>query len=81
MRVDASLVHTSPSLPHPPIFHGFGWILIVTSLVMFVVPWRWHRKFAQRAVPQALRYIKLRGVSSIALGATLVASVVWGSAS
>lgn len=77
--VGASLVHKAPALPFPPIFSVFGWVLIVTSVAMFVVPWRWHRQFAQRAVPQALRYIKLLGVSSIALGAAVVACVVWTS--
>ncbi|MGB4860378.1 MAG: DUF2065 family protein [Dokdonella sp.] len=70
--VGAALIHASSTLPYPPLFNVFGWVLIVTSLVMFVVPWRWHRQFAQRAVPQALRYVKLIGASSIALGTALV---------
>lgn len=78
--VGVSLVHASPGLSFPTIFNVFGWVLIVTSVAMFVVPWRWHQQFAQRAVPQALRYIKLLAVSSIALGVVLVASVVVGSA-
>lgn len=77
--VGASLVHKASVLPYPPISNVFGWVLIVTSVVMFVVPWRWHRQFAQQAVPYALRYINLLGVSSIALGVALVAAVVWGS--
>lgn len=66
--VGASLVHTAPALAYPTIFNTFGWVLIVTSLVLCVVPWRWHRRFAQQAVPHALRYIKLLGVSSFVLG-------------
>lgn len=78
--VGAALVHSAAALSYPLVFIVFGWVLIVTSLVMFVVPWRWHQQFAQRAVPQALRYISLLGVSSITLGVALVAAVVWGSA-
>ena len=78
--VGASLVHNAHALPYPPVFNAFGWVLIVTSLAMCMVPWRWHRQFAQRAVPQALRYITLLGACSIALGAVLVAAVVWDSA-
>lgn len=78
--VGTSLVHKAPDLPYSMMFNVFGWVLIVTSLVMLAVPWRWHRHFAQRAVPQALRYVKLLGVSSIVFGTFLVASVVWASA-
>ena len=77
--VGASLVHNAHALPYPLAFNVFGWVLIVTSLVMCLVPWRWHRHFSQRAVPQALRYIKLLGVASVVLGVVLVAGGVWTS--
>ena len=76
----ASLVKMAPALPYSQLVSLFGWILIVTTVVLFLVPWRWHRQFAQRAVPHALRYIKLLGVSSVALGAAITASVFAGSA-
>lgn len=75
--VGVALVHKAPALPNPWVFNIFGWMLVATSLVMCLVPWRWHRRFAQRAVPQALRTIKPLGVSSMALGVGLVASVLW----
>lgn len=77
--VGACLVHKAPALTHPPIFSLSGWVLIVTTAVLLLVPWRWHRQFTLRAVPHALRHIKLLGVSSIALGAVLAVSVVAAS--
>lgn len=77
--VGAALVAKAAALPYPPLFNAFGWVLIVTSIAMFVVPWRWHRQFAQQAVPYALRSIKLLGACSIALGTVLVAAVVTGT--
>ena len=50
------------------VFSIFGWILLVTTAVLLLVPWRWHHRFAQRSVPEALRVLPLVGVSSIALG-------------
>ena len=79
--VGGSLVHKASSLPYPPIFNLFGWVLIITSVAMFVVPWRWHRRFALKAVPYALRYIKLLGAGAMAFGAVLVASVFVASTS
>ena len=80
LLLGASLVQKAPTLIYPPIFSLFGWVLIVTTSVLFLVPWRWHRQFALQAVPYALRYIKLLGISSIALGTLLTAAVVTGSA-
>lgn len=74
--VGASLLEMSGALASALIFNVFGWVLIVTSLVMFVVPWRWHRQFAQQAVPQALRYIGVVGAASIMFGVALVWFVV-----
>ncbi len=78
--VGASFVRKAPSLPYSDVFNLFGWVLIITTAVLFLVPWQWHRKFTLKAVPQALRHIKLLGISSIALGALLTACVVAGSA-
>ena len=80
LLLGASMVQKAPALAHPPIFSLFGWVLIVTTAVLFLVPWSLHRQFALQAVPHAFRHIKLLGLSSIALGALLIASVAAGSA-
>jgi uncharacterized protein YjeT (DUF2065 family) len=49
-----------------------GWLLLVTTGVMLFVPWRVHRAFAQRTVPQALAYLPLMGLASLAAGATVL---------
>ena len=75
-----ALVQKAPALLYSQVFSLFGWVLIVTTAVLLLVPWRWHRQFALQAVPHALRYIKLLGASSLVLGALLAASVFVGSA-
>ncbi len=40
------------------------------------VPWRWHRHFAQRAVPGVLRFLPWLGLASLALGGFVVFSWV-----
>ena len=77
--VGAALVQRAAALPYPSKFHAFGWVLILTSIGLSLVPWNWHRQFTQRAVPYALRAIKLLGASAIALGGLLASSVVAGS--
>jgi hypothetical protein len=58
----------------------FGWLLIGTTLVMALVPWRTHRRFAETSVPHALRFLPMIGVSSFVLSGWLLWSVFIASA-
>lgn len=58
-------------------FEAFGAVLLVTTLALALLPWRWHRRFAETSVPAALPYLPLIGVVSIIAGA----GVVWAVAS
>jgi len=58
----------------------FGWLLIVTTAVMAIVPWRIHRRFAEASVPKALRFLPMIGVSSLVLGGLLLWSTFTASA-
>jgi uncharacterized protein YjeT (DUF2065 family) len=70
------LVFYAPRMRYPEIFSAFGWILLVTTLGLLLIPWRWHDKFARKAVPAALQYLKLIGVVSLAIGAGLFYSML-----
>ncbi len=41
-----ALVVHSPRMMFAELFRNFGTLLIGTSLVLAVLPWRWHRRFA-----------------------------------
>jgi len=64
-------------MPFPGAFHTFGLVLIVTTLGLAVLPWRWHQQFAQATVPSARPYLPVVGIVSIAAGAF----VLWALAS
>ncbi|HEX5757112.1 MAG TPA: hypothetical protein VFY12_12285 [Arenimonas sp.] len=66
--VGLAFVAQAAQSPFPMAFSGFGWLLVGTSAVLVLFPWRWHRAFAQRAVPQALRYLPAIAVGSLGLG-------------
>ncbi len=72
----AAFVDSAPRLALGSAVAGFGWVLVGTSLVLAVIPWRLHQCFAARSVPQALRYLPIIGVASIAGGLGLIAAVV-----
>jgi len=76
MLLGGAFVMSAPRLPLSGPFGLFGWVLVGTTLALVLVPWRWHHRFAQRAVPEALRFLPLLGVCSALLG-VLVLWAVW----
>lgn len=61
-------------------FNLFGWLLLITTAGLLLMPWRWHHRFAQHAVPLFTRHIMWVGLVSLALGGCILAAVVRGSA-
>jgi hypothetical protein len=76
--VGLAFVHRAPGMMLPAVFSAFGWVLVVTSAALLLVPWQWHRRFAERAVPQALRLLPLIGVSSLLLGGLVLVAALRG---
>ncbi len=64
LLVGLSLLVYSPRMLFSYAFNLFGWILVITSVLLLLFPWRWHRKFAQMAVRPLTRRIWLFGVFS-----------------
>ena len=58
------------------VFHAFGWILIVTTLGLAVLPWRWHQRFAERSVPRALRFLRPMGLAAASAGIAVAWALV-----
>ena len=78
--VGGSLVLYAPRMFLSGVFNLFGWVLLVTTVCLLLIPWRWHHRFAQQAVPRATRHIALVGLASLAMGALVLAAVARGSA-
>lgn len=78
LLVGVALLVRAPELPWPRVFTIAGGILVVTTLVLALVPWRRHQAFAQRSVPQALRFLPLLGAVSLAVGTGLLYALFAG---
>jgi hypothetical protein len=68
----------APQMLFSGFFVIFGGVLVVTTIGLFAVPWQWHHRFAQRAVPYATRNSRLVAVASFVLGGFVLASVILG---
>jgi hypothetical protein len=71
----AALVQYAPNMRFASAFSLFGWVLLVTTACLLLVSWRWHRRFAQRAVPLFTRYIALIGLVSLTFGGLVLFAV------
>ena len=71
----AAMVIFSPSMWYPDLFKYFGWLMAITSIGLFLIPWKWHHQFSKWSIPLAIRYLGLLALGAFALGAlTLYAS-------
>lgn len=75
-----AFVLAAPFVPFPTAFSFFGWVLVATTAGLLLVPWRWHHGFAQRAVPEALRFLPVVGAVAFALGVLVLWAVYRGGA-
>lgn len=56
----------------PSAFLALGWLIVGTAIVLMVLPWRWHHRFAQWAIPMVIRHLRLYALA-VAAFAGLVA--------
>lgn len=72
LLVGGGLVLYAPHMRIPIIFKGLGWLLIVTSLGLLLIPWQWHHRFGRWAIPLVIRHIRLYGLGACALGVLIL---------
>ncbi len=72
IAVGVALIQRAPSLPNTAAFSGAGWLIALTSAALLVVPWRWHRRFAERVVPIITRHLRVFGLVSLLVGGVVL---------
>ena len=70
--VGTAIVVLAPSLWHPTLLNIFGWILIITTIGLLLIPWRRHHRFGEWAIPLAIRYMKIYSLGAFGLGSFLL---------
>ncbi len=73
--VGAAIIILAPSMWYPDLFEGFGWLIIITTVGLLLVPWQWHHKFAKWAIPLAIRHLRLCALGALALGTLILYGV------
>jgi hypothetical protein len=78
--VGTAFVIYSPQMKFPLVFSVFGWLLIVSSAVLCFVPWKLHRRFADRSLPLLTRRMILFAIVSLFGGTIILFSLILGPA-
>lgn len=76
--VGTAFILYAPQMKFSGVFTVFGWVLIVTTVVLFFVPWKLHRRFAEWAVPLATKRMMLLGFGSYIAGLFILFSFFLG---
>ncbi len=76
MIAGAGIIIFSPLMTFPAVFRVFGWLMVLTAMGLLLLPWRWHRRFAERVMPRLIRHGKLFAIGAFALGALLLSAVL-----
>jgi hypothetical protein len=71
----ASLVVRSPVMWQTDVFWLIGWAIVVSSIGLLLIPWRWHHRFGARVLPMIVRHRKLYSVGLFAFGVLLLYGV------
>ena len=78
MRVVAgiSIWAYAPGMWMPRVFQVFGGIILITAIVLLILPWRMHQRFARWAIPLVLQHLKLYALGALVIGSWVIAGVL-----
>ncbi len=68
----SAIVVFAAEMRFPDLFRVFGWLVVLTTSVLLLIPWQWHHRFGEWAIPLAIRHIKLYALGAFVLGAFIL---------
>jgi len=71
----ASLVIYSSEMWQAEIFRVFGWVIVVSSVVLMLLPWQWHQRLGKIELPIIIRYMRLYAICVFSMGAVILYAV------
>jgi hypothetical protein len=70
-----SLVIYSSAMWQAGAFWLIGWLLVVSSVLLMLLPWQWHHRFGQKIMPRFIQHMWLYAIGSFAFGAAILYAV------
>ena len=76
LLIGSSLAILSPVMWQPQVFRVIGWVIVITSIALILIPWRWHHRFATLVLPTLVRRKRFYAVALFASGCLLLYGVL-----
>lgn len=67
-----AFVINAPAMRFSIAFMVFGWVLIASSAVLLILPWRLHQRFAEQYAAPVIRKAWLMGLFALPLGGVIL---------
>ena len=74
--VAISILIFSKSMLYSLGFEIFGWIIIISTIILILMPWTWHNKFGKWAIPFTIRNLYFYAVSASIFGIFILYCIV-----
>ena len=75
LLVGAALVVASSTMWQATLFWLIGWAILISSLVLILIPWRWHQRFGAIVLPILIARMKVFALGLFAFGTLLLFGV------
>lgn len=67
--VGAAFIINAQYMLYSKVFMIFGWLLVGSTVILILLPWRWHQLFGQKIASPVIRQAWLIGIGSLLLSA------------
>jgi hypothetical protein len=76
LAIGAAFIAAAPQMRFSTVFVVFGWVLVATTTMLLVMPWKLHHRFASWSVPLATRRMALFALGPLAGGVAVLYSLL-----
>ncbi len=73
-----ALLALSPLMWGSTVIRVLGWSIVLSTIGLIVVPWRWHNQLAQHLTPKLVGHMRAFAIAVFAFGAFLLVALCIG---
>ena len=74
--VGLAMLSFSKSMLYTQFFELFAWIIIISTIVLIVIPWRWHNRLGKSVIPLTIKNLKFYAISASIFGVFILYCVI-----
>lgn len=80
LLLGVSLLVLSPLMWGSTVFWVLGWSIVLSTIGLLIVPWRWHNRLAGHVLPKLVSHMRVFAVAVFGFGVFLLMGLYMGLA-